>query len=40
MDKDLPSIGAQVDLFDTWVRDDTLRQRIFVTNPTGLYAAK
>jgi len=38
MDKDLPSIGVQIDLFDAWVNDNALRQRIFVTNPASLYA--
>jgi 2-pyrone-4,6-dicarboxylate lactonase len=37
MDKDLPDIGRQIDLFDRWTTDETLRQKVFVTNPGRLY---
>lgn len=37
MDKDLPDLGAQIDLFDTWTPDAALRQKVFVANPRRLY---
>ncbi len=38
MDADLPNIGAQIDLFDSWVADETLRSQVFVENARRLYA--
>jgi predicted TIM-barrel fold metal-dependent hydrolase len=32
-----PDVGALIDLFDLWVHDDALRQKILVTNPAILY---
>ena len=40
MDKDLPDMGAQIDLFDAWTPDAGLRQQVFVTNPQRLYGAR
>jgi 2-pyrone-4,6-dicarboxylate lactonase len=37
MDKDLPDIGRQIDLFDRWTADDSLRHQVFVDNPQTLY---
>ncbi|MCO5159527.1 MAG: amidohydrolase family protein [Mesorhizobium sp.] len=37
MDKNLPDIGGQIDLFDAWVADETLRRKVFVENPRALH---
>jgi 2-pyrone-4,6-dicarboxylate lactonase len=37
MDKDIPDVGHQIDLFDSWTLDADLRQKVFVTNPQALY---
>lgn len=37
MDKDLPDIGRQIDLFDCWTPDDALRRKVLVDNPRALY---
>ncbi|MDP3339310.1 amidohydrolase [Frigidibacter sp.] len=37
MDKATPDIGGQVDLFDAWTADDTLRRKVFVDNPRALF---
>lgn len=37
MDKNLPDVGGQIDLFDAWVGDDTLRDKVFVHNPARLH---
>jgi predicted TIM-barrel fold metal-dependent hydrolase len=37
MDNDLPDIGAQIDLFDSWTPDPEVRRRVLVTNPGRLY---
>lgn len=38
LDKDLPDVGRQIDLFDAWTGDTGLRQKVFVSNPQALYA--
>lgn len=40
MDADLPEIGGQVDLFDSWVDDAAIRHRVFVENPGRLYGTR
>lgn len=37
MDKDLPDMGAQLDLFDAWIGDVALREQVLVANPARLY---
>ena len=37
MDKHLPDVGAQIDLFDKWTGDGALREKVFVSNPKALY---
>ena len=37
MDKDIPDVGRQIDLFDSWTPDADLRQKVFVNNPQALY---
>lgn len=37
MDSNLPDIGGQIDLFDAWVADETLRHKVFVDNPRALH---
>ncbi len=37
MDKDLPDMGAQLDLFDAWTGDAALREQVLVSNPARLY---
>jgi 2-pyrone-4,6-dicarboxylate lactonase len=38
MDKDLPDVGRQIDLFDAWTSDAQIRKKVFVDNPLALYA--
>ncbi len=40
LDANRPDTGRQVDLFDTWTADETLRRKVFVENPARLYAAR
>ena len=37
MDANLPDVGGQIDLFDSWVGDATLREKVFVHNPARLH---
>jgi len=37
LNDDPPNVGALLDLFDRWVDDDVLREKILVDNPTALY---
>ena len=37
LDDDPPNVGKMVDLLDSWVGDDTLREKIFVANPVAFY---
>jgi 2-pyrone-4,6-dicarboxylate lactonase len=32
-----PDVGQLIDLFDAWVSDDGIRQKVFVANPARLY---
>jgi 2-pyrone-4,6-dicarboxylate lactonase len=32
-----PDVGALLDLLDDWLRDDSLRQKVLVSNPAALY---
>jgi hypothetical protein len=34
-----PKVEQLVDLFDAWIDDDSLRQKVFVTNPDSLLGA-
>ena len=38
INEDTPDIGGQIDLFDRWTGDETLRQKVFVNNPARLFA--
>lgn len=35
-----PSVAELVDLFDTWVGDNSMRHKVFVSNPNTLFGAK
>jgi 2-pyrone-4,6-dicarboxylate lactonase len=37
LNDDPPDVGALLDLFDLWVNDDALREKILVANPAALY---
>jgi 2-pyrone-4,6-dicarboxylate lactonase len=37
LNNDPPNVGALLDLFDLWVNDDALREKILVANPAALY---
>ena len=37
LNDDPPNVGALLDLFDLWVNDDALREKILVANPAALY---